>query len=201
MQCDHAKNWIIMVASGRQCALCLKRRARATLLALACAYGSFKLSVKTSKQSCLQRKMTQEAMTCFVNVSASVTMGTPVCQSLPTHPCGYAGRELGEAIELTRSCQILLLTLYVPGQKQQDKLPHRETHWGILLPFLKDCDDGWCYKQRMFWLILAELWQETSPVCSCIKPLFSFCRLPRREESWIYYQLTWRSDYGHGTGY
>lgn len=160
MQCNHAKNWIIVVAAGRQRSLCLKRRVWAAVLALAHALGSFKLSVRTSKQPCLQRKMTQEVTSCFVNFSASVTMGTPFCQTFPAHPCGYAGRELGEAIKLTTrsSCQILLVTLCVPGQKLQDKLPRRETHWGILLPFLRDCE-WWLphYKQRRFWLILAEV--------------------------------------------
>lgn len=143
MQCDHAKNWIIVVAAGRQPSLCLKRRVQAAVLALAHALGSFKLSVRTSEQPCLMRKMTQEVMSCFVNFSTNVTMGTPVCQALPAHPCGYAGRELGAAIKLTTqsACQILLVTLCVPGQKLQDKLPCRESHRGILLLFLRDCDD------------------------------------------------------------
>lgn len=38
-------------------------------------------------------------MSCFVNFYASVTMGTLVCQALPAHPCGYADRELEEAIK------------------------------------------------------------------------------------------------------
>jgi len=130
MQCEHVKNRIIVVAAGRQHSLCLKRRAQAAVLALACALGSYKLSVRSSEEPYFQRKMTQEVMSCFVNFSASVTMGTPICQALPAHPCGYAGGELGEAIKLTTrsSCQILLMTLCVPGQKLQDKLPCRETH-------------------------------------------------------------------------
>lgn len=77
MQRGHEKNWIIVVAPGRQHCLCLKRRVQAAVLILAHALRNFKLSVRTSEQTCFQRKMTQEVMSCFVNFSASVTMGTP----------------------------------------------------------------------------------------------------------------------------
>lgn len=172
---------------------------------LPCALGYFNLSIKASDQPHFPQKMIQEVMNCFVNFSASVTMGTLVCQALPAHPCGFAGRELGETIKLTTqsSCQILLMTLHVPGQRLQDKLPCRETHWGILLPFLRGCVDGCCClknKGGSDWSLLN--WGRRLSLCVlALNLLFSFCRLPRREESWIYYQLTWCSDYGHGTGY
>lgn len=117
-------------------------------------------------------------MNCFLNSCTSVTMGTLSARHFQHIPVvmlvGNWERLQSQPHDLSaRYCWWTC----VCWTKLQDKLPCRETHWGILLPFLQWCLR--CYKQRRFWLVLAALGWETSLVCSCIKPsLFFFAGCP-----------------------
>jgi len=112
-------------------------------------------------------------MNCFLNSCTSVTMGTLSARHFQHIPVvmlvGNWERLQSQPHDLSaRYCWWTC----VCWTKLQDKLPCRETHWGILLPFLQWCLR--CYKQRRFWLVLAALGWETSLVCSCIKPPLFF---------------------------